>query len=229
MRCRNCRNLSFPFTVFFALLFLIGLDTRPLSAQQKLVSCKPAAERTGPEGCWIIASKKVGTLSTAPVFWTLDTYPTQETAESARTSQSEVVHALGKIWLFTVGEKLSAPSHGQRVSEIGPLPIQAGEDYTAQYMEAILDPGAVSKTHVHAGPEAFYTETGQSCLETPAGMQIGDKDKSVIVPEGEPMELVATGTQKRRGIVLVLHASSRPATTIIDTWQSKGLCKSPAS
>ena len=87
-------------------------------------------------------------------------------------------------------------------------------------------PGAVSRTHVHAGPEAFYTEAGETCLETPSGKQIGRKGLDVIVPEGEPMELMATGSQTRRGLVLVLHSSSKPHTTVVTDWHATGLCKS---
>jgi hypothetical protein len=42
-------------------------------------------------------------------------------------------------------------------------------------------------------------------------------------PEGEPMELVATGPEVRRGIVLVLRSSTKPHTTIVTNWHSTGL------
>jgi quercetin dioxygenase-like cupin family protein len=163
--------------------------------QQKLVNCKPAEERTQAEGCWIVASKPLGKLSANAVFWTLDVYPTRESAEKANTNNGAVVQALGKVWLFTVGERPLLPSPGIRITQIGPLPVKPDEAYTAQFMEGILEPGSVSRTHVHAGPEAFYTEAGESCLETPGGMQVGRKGVDVVVPEGIPMELVATGTK----------------------------------
>ena len=191
--------------------------------QPKLVSCKPAAERTQAEGCWIVANQPLGKLPPA-VFWTLDVYPTRESAEKAGANGGTVVEALGKIWLFTVGEKPAPPFQGSRVTQIGPLPVKPDEAYTAQYMEGVLAPGAVSRTHTHAGPEAFYTEAGESCLETPDGKQIGRRGMNIVVPEGVPMELVATGTETRRGIILVLHASAKPATTVITEWKSKGLC-----
>jgi quercetin dioxygenase-like cupin family protein len=191
--------------------------------QQKLVSCKPAEERTQLEGCWIVANKPLGKLPAA-VFWTLDVYPTRERAEKANTNNGTVVQALGKIWLFTVGGRPVLPSQGSRITQIGPLPVKPDEAYTAQFMEGILELGSVSRTHVHAGPEAFYTEAGESCLETPGGMQVGRKGMDVVVPEGIPMELVATGTETRRGIILVLHSSAKPATTVVTDWKSKGLC-----
>ena len=201
-------------------------DVMTASAQQpKLESCKPASERTGVEGCWIVASSQLGKLPAGPVFWTLDRYPTLESAKAESTKNSTVVEALGKVWLFTVGNKAKPSRHGSRVTQIGPLPVKPEEDYTAQYREAILEPGAVSRTHLHSGPEVFYTEMGESCLETPSGKQVGRKGVDIIVAEGEPMELVATGTETRRGIVLVLHPSSKPHTTLVSDWRSKGLCK----
>jgi hypothetical protein len=38
------------------------------------------------------------------------------------------------------------------------------------------------------------------------------------------MELVASGTETRQGIILVLHSTDKPATTVITDWKSKGLC-----
>jgi quercetin dioxygenase-like cupin family protein len=206
-------------------LFLVFVSGSLAKAQQKgLVSCKPASERTGAEGCWIVASQKMEVLP-LPLYWTLDVFPTKTAAESAKGS-GMVVEALGKVWVMTVAPSHSVKvnSQGSRVTEIGPLTVQSGT-YTAQYMEAILEPGAVSRTHTHSGPEAFYTESGESCLETPAAKQVGKKGVDIVVPEGVPMELVATGSETRRSIVLVLHDSSKPPTTVVE-WKSKGLCMS---
>ena len=208
--------------IFVGILGLLGTA----SAQaQKLESCKPVAERTSPDGCWILASMPLGKLSERPVFWTLDVYPDRESAQAAAGAGGTVLTALDRVWLLTVGDKPAAPAKGKRMSQIGPLPVKANEEYTAQYRESIMKPGAVSRTHVHSGPEIFYTETGETCLETPAGKQLGSRGHDVIVPEGQPMELMATGTEDRRGLVLVLHSSSKPHTTLVTDWHSTGLCK----
>jgi len=217
-------------SIFLALLLghkiTQGQVAAPIvSNAPKLESGKPVSERTGEEGCWILISSPLGKLADRPVFWTLDRYPTRQNALSAVKNNSTVVEALGQVWLFTVGDKVGISSLGVRVTEIGPIPIRAGENYTGQYRESIMQPAAISRTHRHSGPEIFYTEAGQTCLETPAGKEIGRKGENIIVPEGEPMELVATGSQQRRGIVLVLHSSEKPHTTLVTDWTSKGLCK----
>lgn len=179
------------------------------------------------EGCWILASKPLGRLPETTVFWTLDVYPDEGSAQAAAVSGSTVLEALGKVWLLTVGSKTAMLSGGKRLAQIGPLPIKPGEEYTAQYREAIMRPGAVSRTHLHSGPEAFYTESGETCLEIPSGKQVSRPDHPVIVAEGEPMELMATGSGMRRGLVLVLHSTSKPHTTLVTDWHATGLCKGP--
>lgn len=209
-------------------LFLFSVCVNLANAQQRgVVSCRPASERTGTEGCWIVASQRVEVLP-LPLYWTLDAFATKAAAESARGSGT-VVEALGKVWVMTVEPRHGATVNPQgiRVTEIGPLTVQPGT-YTAQYMEAILEPGAVSRTHTHSGPEAFYTESGESCLETPAAKQVGKKGIDIVIPAGVPMELVATGSETRRSIVLLLHDSSKPPTTVVQ-WKSKGLCMSGAA
>jgi quercetin dioxygenase-like cupin family protein len=77
---------------------------------------------------------------------------------------------------------------------------------------------------LHSGIEAFYTLSGETCLETPSGAQIGKKGTDIIVPEGVPMELTAVGKEPRLGLILVLHDASKPPTTVVDSWTSKKLC-----
>ena len=73
-------------------------------------------------------------------------------------------------------------------------------------------------THMHAGPEVWYTLSGETCLETPDGKQVGRAG-------GPPMHLTATGAEQRRALVLILHESVEPATTPARDWVPKGFCK----
>jgi hypothetical protein len=66
---------------------------------------------------------------------------------------------------------------------------------------------------------------GETCLETPAGTQVGRASgPPVIVPGGLPTELTATGSALRQSLVLILHDSSAPPTTPEPEWAPKGLC-----
>ena len=83
-----------------------------------------------------------------------------------------------------------------------------------------------ASTHRHSGPEAWYTLTGETCLETPDGIQIGRTGGHyVIVPDGLPMHLTATCREQRQALVLILHDATKPASTLASDWMSKGLCK----
>jgi quercetin dioxygenase-like cupin family protein len=188
--------------------------------------CKPVSERTGEVGCWILADESVGPIAQSQVFWQLDTYPTREAAEAAKGPHSTVVQSLGRVWLISIEKAGWRPSGGERVAEIGPLPVKAGENYMAQYMEAVMTPGMAGSAHTHSGPEAWYTEAGETCLETPNGKQVGSAGGHyVIVPGGSPMHLTATGNTQRRSVVLILHESSKPATAVVKDWTPKGWCK----
>jgi quercetin dioxygenase-like cupin family protein len=188
--------------------------------------CKPVSERTEEIGCWIIAHDDVGVLAQPAAFWHLTVHPTRAAAEAARRPGQTVVESLGKIWLLTIGERGAWPAGGERVAEIGPLAVEAGHRYKAQYMEAVFVPGMTAPPHVHGGPEAWYTLSGETCLETPDGAQVGRAGGlPVIVPGGPPMHLTATGSEQRRALVLILHEASRPATTLVRDWTPKGLCR----
>lgn len=187
--------------------------------------CKPVSERTSEVGCWIVANNAVGAFPAAEVFWHLETFPTRADAEAAKGPHGTVVESFGKIWLLTVERKGWHPDGGERVAEIGPIPIKAGENYSTQYMEVVFNPGMTARAHRHGGPEAWYTLTGETCLETPNGRVIGRAGgPPVIIPDG-PMHLTATGTEQRRALVLILHETSKPATTMAQDWTPKGLCK----
>jgi quercetin dioxygenase-like cupin family protein len=81
-----------------------------------------------------------------------------------------------------------------------------------------------SIVHRHGGPEVWYTATGETCLETPQGKLVGRPGQHVIVPDGPPMELTATGTELRRAVVLILYDVTQPASTLVQDWKPKGLC-----
>ena len=121
-------------------------------------------------------SRTLGELPAAPMFWHIDRYATRAAAEMAKGARGTVVESLDAIWLFTIAEKGWRPTSGERVAEIGPLPVDAHRSYTAVYMQAVFSPGTTALVHKHSGPEAFYGLTGGICIETPDGRAVGEGD-----------------------------------------------------
>jgi quercetin dioxygenase-like cupin family protein len=189
-------------------------------------ACHPVSERKGEIGCWIVANEPLGVLPTADAFWQLDTYPTVEAARTAKGRRGTVVEAHGKVWLLSIERAGWRPHGGTHVAEIGPIQVHVKDAYSAQYMDVVFTPGMTSSIHRHGGPEVWHTITGETCLETPDGKVVGRAGgPPVIIPEGPPMHLTATGTELRRALVLVLHGTSKPATMLAPDWTPKGLCK----
>lgn len=224
MRTRHRKSVLAGMT---AVLLSMVLASAAYSQASAAVACVPLSERAGRSyGCFILASQPIGTLDPAAAFWHLETFATRDAADTAKGANGAVVEAFDKVWLLTFAVKGRRSTGGQHVAEIGPLPIKAGTAYTAQFMEATFQPGMKSGVHRHAGPEAWYTLSGETCLETPDGSMVGRAGGSnVIVPQGPPMELTATGKDVRRALVLILHESGHPPTTPAADWTPKGLCK----
>jgi quercetin dioxygenase-like cupin family protein len=215
--------------VIFALLTL-GVVPAPAqqltkgSADTSGSACRPVSEKQNEIGCYILTHQSLGRLPQGPLFWHLDTYSARASAEATKGPRSAVVEAFGKFWLLTIAERGWRPSSGTRVAEIGPLPLPPAADFSAMYMEATFVPGGSVAPHRHAGPEAWYTLSGEQCLETPNGRVVARAGESTIIPFGSPMALLAIGKETRRSLVLILHDSSQPASTFIQDWTPKGLC-----
>lgn len=225
----NVRHAMLTITMVVASL----IATLPARAQgprasQGFGTCIPAAQRAGRDlGCFIVTEQRLGALDPARAYWHVTRFPTRPDADRANVIvriPGTVIDAFDFSWLLTITDSSWRPPGGDHVAVIGPLPITRGTAYSALYMEATMRPGMKSAIHRHSGPEVWYTLNGETCLETPAGTQVGRAGNPVIVPGGAPMELTATGTEIRRSIVLILHDTSRPPTTMESTWKPRGLC-----
>ena len=189
-------NMRFRIVLSIAALAFRLTISQP-AAPQGVASgiCKPASQRTQDVGCWILADDSVGTPMKSPVFWHIDAYSTRATAEEDKSPRSTIVEVQGKILLMTIEKENERRRHGERVKNIGPLDIYAGENYSAQYMEVVFTPGMTSLAHLHGGPEAWYMLSGEGCLETSDGnvhyARVGGPP--MIVPAGLKMFLTDHG------------------------------------
>ena len=193
-------------------------------------NCRPVTdrdnERTQDAGCWIMARVPQPEMPEATTFWHIYAYASRAEADAVNGERGTVIEGLGKVWLLAIAAAGWRPSPSATpIAEIGPLHVKPGEKYTARYMVAIFTPAMTTPVHRHFGPEAWYTLSGEVCLETPDGKLVGRAGESTIVPAGPRMKLTATGKEKRRSLVLILHESSQPSGILVSDWTPKGLCK----
>jgi quercetin dioxygenase-like cupin family protein len=194
-------------------------------SQAAMRPCQAASEQKDlPGPACFTAKEQIGELPPGSYYWYLSTFPDREHAEAAKGPRGTVVESLGKIWLFTIADT-SWHTSGSFVAKVGPITTKPGVSYEAVYMQSIFSPGMTAPLHTHSGMEAFYTLTGDTCLETSEGVQNAQGPGNVVLVEGGlPMLLMATGKEMRRGVVLILHDSTMSPTTLTSEWKPKGLC-----
>ena len=161
-------------------------------------TCVPVSERAGREfGCFITAREELGALpAQPPLYWHLDTFPTVAAARAAKGPRGTVVESLGRVWLFTIADAGYRPAGGTRVERIGPLPLYARSASPPSTWRAYSSL-ACRRRSSPPGMEAWYTLEGLMCVETPSGrLDQRAGDPGVLVPDGVPMMLTGTGSDR---------------------------------
>ena len=200
-----------------ALTFLLCLSLAGKVFAQA-VSCAPnSPERVGKPGCSILGDVRLPGSVRGPVFWHIDEFGSLAGAQSAAGAASVAFSAHGAYWLATVETDTLRHHGGRHRATIGPIPLQAGTRYSMQVMSAYMLPGQMSTIHTHSGPEVWYVLEGEQCLQTTTGTVKAHAGQGAMVAGGDTMRLVVTGSTARRSLVLVLHDSERPASSIIDS------------
>lgn len=217
------RFLITPAIGVVVVLLAAGVAFAQLPGTRILGGCDvPVAQRTSDTGCYLTATLALPALPNGPVYWHVYAYPSRAAADAVpQRPASIVVEALGKVWLFAIGDAEWHTSTGERVARIGPLPLLAAKRYTARFMEAVFPPGQGLQTavHHHSGPEAWYVVSGAQCLRTPDATIVLRKGESGFVAGGPPMMLTGVGPDIRRALVLVLHDSEQPWMTVTTDWR----------
>jgi quercetin dioxygenase-like cupin family protein len=216
-------------STFTALAALAGLIAGPGFAQATHSGadhdlCVRDNRDTFSLGCHVVATREVGRL-TPEVYWHVDGFADRASAEAAAGPKSVVAEAYGKAWLMTIAAADWRARTGRRLVSVGPLPVDPGRPYTAQFMAATFEPGMHSQIHTHPGPEAWVVLEGAQCLETPEGATALYAGQSAVVRGETPMILTAVGATRRRALALILHESDKPATLHGVAWRPKGLCR----
>lgn len=188
-------------------------------------TARPCAvvEESGP-AC-LLARQELPTLPAGNLYWHIDRFASKQSAADPETPSGVMTEAFGSTWLFTLARKSWHSKGGEHLAVVGPLPVKPASSYAAEYLRSIFPPGMAAPLHVHSGPEAFYAVRGDTCLETPAGLQVGrGPGNALIIEAGPPMLLMAIGGVPRQGFALILHDANQPPTTLTQSWHPAGLC-----
>ena len=205
-----------------------ALDSSGAPLPGTSIPCAPITEKRQELGCYVLARQRlVGLPQGTPLSWHLDAFPTRASAEAAKGTHGLVVEAFERTWLFTIAALDWRPAaDAKHVATVGPLPLEtSAAEYTAFYIATTFRPGLSSFVHEHPGPEAWFIVSGEQCLETPDGPIWGRAGDGVVVRGDLPMIIHATGHDIRRNFALVLHDAAKPATTRVDGWKPRGLCR----
>ncbi|VXC92691.1 conserved hypothetical protein [Burkholderia sp. 8Y] len=209
---------------------LVGLAATRDAFAQTGGACIPVSQRTTELGCFVYAEEHLRELPDGPVYWHIDRFADQSSAQAAKGENGTVVEILGRVWLFTISGKSWRPSTGEHIADIGPLTLPHARSLMATYMEGNFKPGMQSTIHRHPGTEAWFVLSGAQCLETPHGEQIGKPGAPpVIVPPGEPMLLTGIGKEQGHWLVLILMDATMPRGTPADDWTPKHTCEEIAA
>jgi len=190
------------------------------------IPCRFDGTPPAPGPACLLAHQELGPLAKARVYWHIDTFPDEASALRAKGSFGTVVTDYGKVWLFTVEDKEWRPSGGTHVATVGPMELTKAPSFSAEYIHSFFNPGMSAPIHKHSGPEGFYAIEGDTCVEMPGGAHTGfGPGNTVVMPEGQPMLLMAIGKTPRRAFALILHDSKQPSTTRIADWKPAGICQ----
>ena len=178
---------------------VLGLILSPpiASAQQFVV--KPVVE------------KKLKELPAGPLFWRIESFPSLAQAQAAAGPTGLAAEIAGKAWLFTLAAKGGASAGGDKVAEIGPVPLVTAPEYLLRINHAGGPPGAKTPVHTHPGSEAFYVLAGRLGQRTPHGVAYADAGQSMSGHKADtPMVVFTAGATDLDQLVMFVVDASRP-------------------
>src|SRR5438105_51853 len=77
-----------------------------------------------------LATKRVGSFSSASLFWHITRFPSGPAAEAGAHGPADfVVTAENQVWLYSFGPKEDVPNGGIPVAQVGPLRLVPARGY----------------------------------------------------------------------------------------------------
>ena len=100
---------------------------------------------------------------------------------------------------------------GDKVAEIGPVPLVTAPEYLLRINHAGGPPGAKTPVHTHPGSEAFYVLAGRLGQRTPHGVAHADAGQSMNGHNADtPMVVFSAGATDLDQLVMFVVDATRP-------------------
>jgi quercetin dioxygenase-like cupin family protein len=195
-----------------AILLVTELVTAAQALREEPLCIPDSPERRGGIGCSIVEIKQLPSL-TQPVFWHIDRFDSGEQARAAIDPFTIAFQAHGTWWTMSVESEGNNHHGGEHVARVKLSPLPDAEKYSMLVISATIPAGMTSRVHLHSGVEAFYAVDGEGCLQTAAKAFKLVKGGTLVIPTGETMRFIATGTRPRRDFAVIVYDSSKPPTT----------------
>lgn len=158
-----------------------------------------------------IAEKRLTQLPTGPLFWRVEHFATLAQAKTAAGETSLATEVSGKVWLFTLGARGAATPGGNKLAEIGPVPLIAAKEYLLRINHAFGPPGAKTPVHSHPGSEAFYVLAGRLGQRTLHGISYAETGQAMNGHGADmAMEVFSAGTTDLDQLVMFVVDAERP-------------------
>ncbi len=179
-----------------------------------LEAATPGAKGSGELMIQPIAQQVVSALPGGQLFWRVEAFPSLSMAQRAAGPFSMAADAWGKSWLFTLGPPGGKSPEGEKMVEIGPVPVPRAGKYLLRVNRAGGPPGAKTPVHSHPGSEAFYVLKGQLTQQGPhRGARINAGQILNGHEPGMAMQLTSSGTEDLEQLVMFVVDAEKPFST----------------
>jgi quercetin dioxygenase-like cupin family protein len=162
-----------------SLLLVVLLATQAAGAAVPGQCTAPASEHVGEPGCNLSAELDIQ-APRGELYWHIDA---RVAATQAR--QAVATEAHGVAWLHVFGDATPLTIPGATIRKsIGP--VRAPSKGRVRLLESWFPPGMQTRAHSHPGPEVFYVQEGEQCVETRDGTALVSAGEHYILDGGSP-------------------------------------------
>ena len=158
-----------------------------------------------------IAEQSLAALPDGDLYWTAETFPTLEEAESAAGETNLAVAVDGTAWLLTLGPEDDKGHGGKVVASIGPIERFDAPEYMLRINTSHAPPGSETSTHSHPGSEAMYVLSGEVTVRWPGRSDVLEKGGSQAgQPPHTPMVATSTGEEDLVELIMFVVDANEP-------------------